>query len=374
MSRILIACGGTGGHLAPGIAIAEMLQERGHVCVLLISQKQVDSALIEKYAHLTFHRAPGRAFAGGIVGKLASVGSLFSGMLFSRRLIREERPELVLLFGGFLSVGLGLVARLKRLPVAVHEANCSPGKAVRLISRYATRIYLPDDLVLKSARLERVRYFGYPVRKEIQALPKAEAQLQLGIPSAEKLLVVIGGSQGASALNDWALAQFERLAEQGISLYCVTGLGKTIEQRSYTNSQGKDLQATFVPFSDQMGAVISAADLVVSRAGAGSIAEIIRCRAPSILIPYPYAADNHQQANAEMHTKEGAGQLVLQAAIEELTEAVEALILDPDALARCRANLERIDTEDSEKLIAEDIEALVSAQKAGNDKESKSAI
>ena len=102
---------------------------------------------------------------------------------------------------------------------------------------------------------------------------------------------------------------FEALAEQGISVYCVTGLGKNSAGSLQTISSKKrgSVSATFVPFSDQMGDVISAADLVISRAGAGSIAEIVRCRAPSILIPYPYAADDHQQANALMHERHGAG-------------------------------------------------------------------
>ena len=138
MSRILIACGGTGGHLAPGIAIAEVLQARGHDCTLLISQKQVDSALIEKYSHLNFHKTPGQAFSGGVTRWITSCWSLFSGYLFSSKLVKQEKPDLVLLFGGFLSVGLGLAARFAGVPVAVHEANCRPGKAVRLLKHLAS--------------------------------------------------------------------------------------------------------------------------------------------------------------------------------------------------------------------------------------------
>ena len=115
MSKILIACGGTGGHLAPGIAIAETLQAQGHQCILLISQKQVDSALVQKYPHLTFHRTPGRAFAGGIARSLGAVLGLCSGFVFSRKLLREESPDLVLLSGGFLSVGLSIERSVVRV-------------------------------------------------------------------------------------------------------------------------------------------------------------------------------------------------------------------------------------------------------------------
>ena len=112
MSKIIIACGGTGGHLAPGIAVAEVLQERNNECVLLISEKQVDSRLVEKYSQLNFMTTPGRAFTGGLLQRLKFMVSLFSSFLFTRKLLREESPELVLLFGGYLSLGLGLAARL----------------------------------------------------------------------------------------------------------------------------------------------------------------------------------------------------------------------------------------------------------------------
>lgn len=291
MSKIIIACGGTGGHLAPGIAVAEVLQGQGHECLLLISKKQVDSVLVEKYGHLNFIRTPGRAFSGGVVQRLAFLASLVSGFFASRRMLREQRPDLVLLFGGFLSLGLGLAAQTKGIPVALHEANCQPGRAVRLIKHLSTRIYLPDGVRLSGVPPERVRYFGYPVRKEIKHSLKVNAWARLGITVSNKLLVVVGGSQGATALNDWVTHNFGTLAKAGISVYCVTGLGNSSASTIHeVEAGGVDVSATLVPFSDQMGNVISAADLVVSRAGAGSIAEIIRCRAPAILVPYPYAA------------------------------------------------------------------------------------
>lgn len=363
MSRILIACGGTGGHLAPGISVAEILQKRGHHCVLLISHKQVDSALIKKYDHLNFYKTPGRAFAGGIRTWLASGWSLVSGLLFSRKLIKEEQPDLVLLFGGFLSVGLGLAARTSGVPVAVHEANCCPGKAVRLIRRLANRVYLPDGVRMKGVPPERIRYYGYPVRREIKHCLKAEAWKRMGIEVPGKLLVVIGGSQGATALNQWVLDHFEVLAEAGITVYCVTGLGKSSRSViDHHREDGTRVTATFVPFSDAMGDVISAADLVVSRAGAGSIAEIIRCRAPSILVPYPHAADDHQMANAMMHERHGAGVVIAQDKLDTLVSEVKDLMFNDWLLAKFKSNLERLDRYDSGNLIATDMEALAKAR------------
>lgn len=364
MSKIIIACGGTGGHLAPGIAVAEVLQERGHTCLLLISHKQVDSALVEKYEHLDFVKTPGRAFSGGLMQRLAFVGSMVSGFFASRRMLREEKPDLVLLFGGFLSIGLGLASQIKGIPVALHEANCRPGRAVRLIKHLATRIYLPEGLRLRGIPPGRIRYFGYPVRQEIKHSLKAAAWKRLGIKVPNKLLVVIGGSQGAAALNNWVTHNFEILAKAGISLYCVTGLGNSSTSTIHEVGRGgDDITATLIPFSNQMGDVISAADLVVSRAGAGSIAEIIRCRAPAILVPYPYAADDHQQANALAHEQHGAGILLPQDRLDELTAEVIDLMFNDWLLAKFKSNLERLDRFDSSERIASDLLALCDANK-----------
>ncbi|MFQ3224440.1 MAG: UDP-N-acetylglucosamine--N-acetylmuramyl-(pentapeptide) pyrophosphoryl-undecaprenol N-acetylglucosamine transferase [Lentimonas sp.] len=363
MSRILIACGGTGGHLAPGIAIAEVLQSRGHDCTLLISQKQVDSALIEKYSHLNFYKTPGQAFSGGVTRWITSCWSLLSGYLFSSKLVKTEQPDLVLLFGGFLSVGLGLAARCAGVPVAVHEANCRPGKAVRLLKHLATRVYLPDGVRLKGLPSRRVRYLGYPVRGDVKHCLKSDCWERLEISVTNKLLVLIGGSQGAAALNEWVVEHFEALAKLGISVYCVTGLGKnSASSVQRTSSTEETVSATFVPFSDQMGDVISAADLVISRAGAGSIAEIIRCRAPSILIPYPFAADDHQQANALMHERHGAGMVLVQDDLDQLLGEIKNLIFNDWMLSKFKSNIERLDRFDSGERIATDIEGLCTAR------------
>lgn len=362
MSKVLIACGGTGGHLAPGIAVAEILQERGHDCLLLISEKQVDSALVMKYEHLSFKKMPGRAFAGGFLARLAFSVSLLSALRYARKLVRQESPDLILLFGGFVSLALGIVGRLSKVPLVIHEANAVPGRAVRLLKHLADRIYLPEGVRLKGIEPARLRFLGYPVRREIKHILKAEAWKKLDIQVPQKLLVVIGGSQGAQALNDWVAQHFEMMSRRGISVYCVTGLSQSREGSVHKIGEGgSDCSMTMVPFSDRMGDVISAADLVISRAGAGSIAEIIRCRVPSILIPYPYAADDHQRANARIHEQHGAGMVMAQKDLNRLWLEVEELIFNDWLLAKFKSNLERLDRFESGERIAADLEKLCAA-------------
>ena len=368
MSKIIIACGGTGGHLAPGIAVAEVLEGRGHKCLLLISKKQVDSVLVNKYKHLEFVKTSGRAFAGGIIARIAFLFGLISGFLSSWKLLKKEDPDLVLLFGGYLSLGLGLASKTLGIPVLLHEANSKPGRAVRLLKSLSSRIYLPDEVSLSGVPNDRIRHLGYPVRKEISCREKEEARRHLGLEVSHKLLLVIGGSQGAAALNDWVVDNFARLAQVGVSVYCVAGLGNSTGNTLHEiGPDGDDLAATFVPFSDCMGDLLSAADIVVSRAGAGSIAEIIRCRAPSILVPYPYAADDHQLYNAQAHERAGAGILCPQSELKGLAGKVMELISNDALIGKIKSNLESLDRFESSERIASDIIDLCVSQKVTKD-------
>ncbi len=360
MSHFLIVCGGTGGHLAPGISIGEALLERGHSCKLLISRKAVDAKLIEKYPGLAFLKAPGRAFSGGLLSLPKSIFALMQGFFFARRLIRSEQPDLILAFGGFLSFGIVLAARLNGVPVALHEANCVPGKSIRYLRRLAHRIYLPEGVSLKGVGLKVVRNFGYPVRKDVVHILKADAYQALEIEVHHKLLVVLGGSQGAAALNQWARDNFAALACKGITLYCVTGLDKGAAERLCEKAKdGVEVYGYFVPFTKQMGELVSAADLIISRAGAGSIAEITRCRAPSLLIPYPFAADDHQQANAAIHEKHGACVVLPQTDLHRLRDEVETLIFNDWLLSQFKLNMTKLDQENEVDLIARDLEGLI---------------
>jgi UDP-N-acetylglucosamine--N-acetylmuramyl-(pentapeptide) pyrophosphoryl-undecaprenol N-acetylglucosamine transferase len=222
---------------------------------------------------------------------------------------------------------------------------------------------LPDGVRLPGVPPENIRYFDYPVRRDIKHSLKADAWKRLGISVPNKLLVVIGGSQGATALNEWVKDHFGLLANAGISVYCVTGLGNSTASTIHEIGKGgADAMATFVPFSSSMGDVISAADLIVSRAGAGSIAEIIRCRAPSILVPYPYAADDHQRANALAHERQSAGILFTQDKLNELISEVCDLMFNDCLLDKFKSNLERLDNFDSSERIADDLLALCDSE------------
>ena len=364
MSNYLISCGGTGGHLSPGIALAEGLAERGHVATLLISQKRVDARLIEKYPHLNFVPIPGAPFTCAPVGLLRFIVSQTKGFFVSLRLVQTIRPAGIVGFGGFTTAAIIIAGKLRGVPVALHEANRVPGRAIRSLSRFARRVYLPPGIDLPGIKKDVIRHAGLPVRREIARIPRDQACRQLGLDPVGKILAIFGGSQGATVLNDWARRELPQLANAGIQLYCVTGLGKGVaEVMELTAADRSPVTAVFVPFCDQVAALLSAADLVIGRAGAGSIAELIRCETPAIVIPYPHAADDHQRANAIWFEQQGAGLVIEQSKLVDLSREVFALLGDEARLQRIRAHLHRLDHSATLKFILDDLETLNAAHR-----------
>jgi UDP-N-acetylglucosamine--N-acetylmuramyl-(pentapeptide) pyrophosphoryl-undecaprenol N-acetylglucosamine transferase len=359
VSTFLISCGGTGGHLSPGISLAEGLTARGHQVTLLISQKKVDARLIEKYPRLAFERMPGTGFSWHPVRLARCVASQLAALRFCRRRIRALRPDAVVGFGGFTSAPAAVAARLAGIPLALHESNRVPGLAIRALGPFADRVYLPLGIRVAGVRAAATRHVGLPVRADVVRVPAAAARESLGLNPAQKLVVVLGGSQGASALNAWARARREALAVEGVQLYCIAGLGKTEAETLVGRTRaGEEVRAIFVPFCDRIGELLSAADLVVSRAGAGTIAELIRCEVPSILVPYPHAASDHQRANASFFERQGGGLVVEEAALGDLHAEVLELIFNGWLLRQFCANLKRMDRSNSLELMLGDLEEI----------------
>jgi UDP-N-acetylglucosamine--N-acetylmuramyl-(pentapeptide) pyrophosphoryl-undecaprenol N-acetylglucosamine transferase len=357
MRNVVIACGGTGGHLTPGIALAQSLEEKGCPSWLFISQKGVDSRLSSKYPDLSFVPLPGAPLIKSPVGLARFCHGFAFSFFRSYRFYKKVGADALVGFGGFSSFGPAMAARARRMPVFIHEANRAVGKAVRFLAKRSTRLYLPEGMQLEGISPEIIRNIGYPLRKEFRRVPRERARKQLGIPLGDRLLVVLGGSQGATSLNRWVKGNIEPLAKDGISIYCLTGMNNEssgVIQLDGTN--GEKVTSRFVPFTDEMNVVLSAADLVLSRAGAGAISEIVRCRVPSILIPYPHAADNHQYLNASYLERKGGGIICQQEKMDEvLLDEVREVMFNEEFRAILRRNLFAMDGGDVSARLADDL-------------------
>lgn len=362
MSRIMLACGGTGGHLAPGIALAQRLNEAGHESLLVVSRKIVDTQMTAKYAGLNFVAGRGRGFGPGVINKLLFFPALLGSMFSTWRLVRKYRPEVLICFGGFMSLAPALVCALKGIPVLVHEANRRPGKAVRLIARFARSVHLPAGVRIPGIVEERQHDAGFPIRQEIFISAKEVARKTLNFPATGRLILVTGGSQGAQVLTLWVEANLAQFASRGVHVLCLTGAGGRVGEVRTEHSTVR-----FIEFCNQMGSAYSAADLAITRAGAGTIAELASCRTPSILIPYPLAADDHQTANAQSVAGLGAAELLTEASISQLSEKVFDILNNQGRLTAMRDALAMLDANNRwEEMFVETLQlaSAYAAQKA----------
>lgn len=356
MSKFIILCGGTGGHLAPGLAVGQALIKAGHEADFVISRKQVDSRLVAKYKDLHIIKAPGIAFSKNPAKFFTFLKELKNAVMFGKKLLEEGKYDAVVSFGGFNSLGVSLAAAWMGVPIVLHEANRKAGKATRLLGRFAKRIYVPYGVKIPRRKSGQVKYSGYPIRDEIRRIPQNEAKAAFDFAPDANILLVLGGSQGAAALNEWANENFAKLAERNVDVLCVCGQGKVkYENRSIQNSGGKVRHLKFLEFCDNMAAAMSAANVVVARAGAGTIAELARIGVPSLIVPYPFAADNHQYENAKCFEKHGGCVMLEQRNLDKLFDETMELFENTRLRESMEKNLVRVDDLNDTSKIADDL-------------------
>lgn len=306
--KIIIACGGTGGHLFPGIAVGEALRARGHEVMLLISEKKVDAEASAKYKHLSFQTMPAVAKPPTLSPRMIPfLWKLWGSIRHCRAIIRGFKADAVLGMGGFTSLPPVYAAHKMGLKTFIHDSNARPGRANVMTSRFCSQVFLGLDAAKSFFPSRETVTTGTPVRPEIINLPSREEAAKLfDLNPAHPTIVVTGGSQGARRLNELS-------AEAAASLPADTQVlhiaGATDFQRVSEIAKGRSGYKV-LGFCDQMPAAYAMADLVIARSGASSLTEISIAGLPSVLVPYPYAADDHQTRNAEVFEQGGAAILV----------------------------------------------------------------
>ncbi len=330
--KILIACGGTGGHLFPGIAVAESLITQGHEPLLLISQKKIDSQASAKYPHLKFKVVPAIAKPATFSPKmLPFLWALFQSIRTSKKIIRKFGADAVLGMGGFTSLPPVYAGHRLGKKTYVHDSNARPGKANILTSRFCTKVFIGLAPAASFFKKE-TELTGTPARPEILNLPpRSQAAANFGLDPDKKTLLVTGGSQGALGLNR-LVAQAAPLLPADIQILHIAGPGDFERIRSEHPKRRPGYQ--LIGFCDQMPSAYAAADLVVARSGASTLTEISLAALPSILVPYPFAADDHQTANAKVFSEAGAAKLIQQKELnpESLAKLLTDLLTNHGAL------------------------------------------
>ena len=292
--KLLIAASGTGGHLFPAIAVAEQLSD--YQIEWLGVPNRLETQLVPSQYPLNTVAVEGFQQKLGlatfkIVTRL--VGSIFE----VRKLLKKGNFQGVFTTGGYISAPSVIAARSLGIPVIFHESNVLPGKVTRTFSRFCNVVAIGFESAAKYLPNVKTIYTGTPVRSQfrLQQLP-----LELKIPENVPLIVVFGGSQGAVAVN--------KLVRECVPAWCATGAWVVHLTGDKDPDAGslKHPQYLTMPFYDNMAALLTRANLAISRAGAASLTELAVTGTPAILIPYPYAAENHQFFNAEVFAKAGA--------------------------------------------------------------------
>lgn len=308
--RVLIAGGGTGGHLFPGVAVAEeiMARHRDSEVMFVGTERGIEARVVPELGYqLELIRISGIKTVG-LRGAIRGLFRIPGALRQSRKIIKKFRPDVVIGVGGYASGPVVMMARLMRLPTAILEQNSIPGLTNKILGKFARNVFLSFEESRRFFRNKKIIMSGNPIRAAIRGAmmePK-----QLGAAKAKPHLFVFGGSQGAVAVNELAVGAIKLLRDRGLEFSVLHQAGKrNVEatQKLYAAAGVDDVDC--VGFINDMAAEYKRADLIVSRAGATSVAELGIVGRPAILIPFPFAADNHQVTNAAELVEAGAARM-----------------------------------------------------------------
>jgi UDP-N-acetylglucosamine--N-acetylmuramyl-(pentapeptide) pyrophosphoryl-undecaprenol N-acetylglucosamine transferase len=352
---VAVACGGTGGHLFPGMAVAEHLLKRGCSVTLFISPKEVDRRGMSMAPELEWVILPAVGLERG--RWLSFFQGSWRSYRVARRYFRKRRPAAVLAMGGFTAAPPILAGRRAGGVAFLHESNGIPGRANRWLARWVDCAFVGFPQAAARLRHCRVEVTGTPVRSRFKVQDSGECRAKLGLDPERPVLLVMGGSQGARAVNDLVMAALPLLERQvpQLQVLHVTGsedFGRV--QEGYSRWSGRTLVREFV---GEMELAMGSATLAISRAGGSALAEMAAVGLPSILVPYPTAADNHQFYNARALSDTGASRLLEQASATPLAiaVAVRELVADEGARQRMRESLWRWHRADAAERVASGI-------------------
>jgi len=336
--KIVFAGGGTGGHLMPGLSVARALRARSPRCGVAFvgTTRTLEREIVERFG-FEYHALPSPRLPKSALGApdwaMRSVG----GLLGARKLMQRLRPDIVVSLGGHAALSPSLAARLGHIPLVIMEQNAYPGKANRLLSWWAEEVYAPWDGVDNFfAYPDRVHVTGNPVRAELQTEPARRPSDAFGLDPRKKTLLIMGGSLGAEPVNRCIVDALPLLADEASRLQILHSAGATGYERTVAAYRNSPIRAAVFPFIEDMAAAYGAASLAVCRAGGTTTAELTARGLPAILIPLPFAANDHQRRNAARLAAGGAAIILDQKELtpERLVRAVRNLLGNESLLGR----------------------------------------
>ena len=360
--RIIIAGGGTGGHLFPGIAIAEAFMEKDkkNEVIFVGTGKPFETSILSKtcfmYQSITAEGIKGR----GLWNQIVSIVKIPKGVFDSIKIIKNFKPDLVLGVGGYSAGPVGLGAWLLGIKIVIHEQNILPGITNRILSHFADRIYVS----FKNTKVEafrccgaisqkKIHITGNPVRKEILECA-GNQKIYLGRAKPFTVLI-LGGSQGAHSIN-MAVIEALKFIKKKDKFFFLHQTGAADEEKIKNAYMSHGISCTIKAFFDDMAKQYGKADLIICRAGATTVAEVSAIGKGILFVPYPFAADNHQVLNALSLKNAGAAEMILQKDLsgKVLAEKIRHYASSPDALETMSSKIKELGRPDAAKAIVDD--------------------
>jgi UDP-N-acetylglucosamine--N-acetylmuramyl-(pentapeptide) pyrophosphoryl-undecaprenol N-acetylglucosamine transferase len=366
--RIVIAGGGTGGHLFPGIAIAQEFRKRNSKNRVLFAGagKPFEISVLSKtgfeHTSITAEGIKGR----GVINQIVSISVIPKGIMQSIRFLKRFRPDIVVGVGGYAAGPVAMGAWIMGIKIVLHEQNILPGITNRLLSFFADRMYVSFKDTRATVHSKKILITGNPVRREILECafeerdnngPESEAASGQGRPFR---VLIIGGSQGAHSINLAVMEALGRVKDKDAFFFThQTGLqDEEMVKKAYGDH---DVSSLVKPFFNDMAQQYNTADLVICRAGATTVAEVTSLGKGVIFIPFPHAADNHQVLNARTLADTGAAEMILDKDLsgEILAERIEHYASHPEALNRMASRAGKLGKPDAARVIVDDCYRLV---------------
>lgn len=356
--RVIMAGGGTGGHLFPGIALAEeILRRKPNASIMFaLAGRETERRILGHYSFRQTVLASPRS-GGSLAGKALMLPGLGLAILKARRLLREFNPRIVIGLGGYASAPVVWAAGAHR-PVFLIEQNAVPGRATRMLFRKARRVFTQFD---RTAELlppwAPCVKAGTPLRKELFTGERSHAAEEFGLSSVKRTILVLGGSQGARGVNEIVAEILPRLQRRRNEIQILHQTGDPDYNTMRAIYARTNITAHAAPLIDRMDLAYAIADVVLCRAGATTIAELTALGLPSILVPYPYSLDNEQKENAQQLVQRGAALMVEQSptAAHQTCENLTRLLDDRHFADEMAAQALSLGHPDATEMIVTDI-------------------
>lgn len=355
LNRVLLATGGTGGHIYPALAVAKKIREMYPDCRLVFAggEHGAEKDMVPE-AGIEFKSFPARGVLGKGIKSLGSIWWVSKSLVSTYIFLRSFRPEVVLGFGGYAGFIPVLTAQWMKIPTAVHEQNSLPGMTNRVLGRKVNRVMLTFEDIHDLFPQKKVVQTGTPVRPELISREEHAPSGQ------DKNLLILGGSQGAQGLNQAVMDNLEELKAMGISIWHQTG-PQDYEWVKETY-EFKYPEARVEPYIHDMRQAYDFASLVLCRAGASTLSELCVAGKPSVLIPFPYATHNHQMVNAQSLEKAGAARVLDQKHLQEvnLAQIIGNLLSEPAKLQEMSRAAHKLGRPDAAEQIVRELVKLKS--------------